>query len=235
MDKLRLSNWLLACMNFTLLILLVWHLAIAPERRTNPVESAAARAQIEPGVEKPAWVQAYEKYRNREIGFDPNRVGRVNHPLLIGGKISDQALNIAGVDSGEKDYILALVKSTIGNMAKLQKAAISETGSTDGVYSYKIPPIPEGQVLLDRMKGDLQKKYGLEAGNLLFNNFDPNHYLGEFGKLQVEMELVPDPAKKNAYSVRYKTIDLDFSKVRTNDVMSLDNFNEVYGDLFQMD
>lgn len=234
MDKIRLSNYILAFGNLMLLAFIVISKQKHSTKGIIPSDSPIRNIQNTSLPRKTQWMQAYEKFKSHESGLKNARPVKNRQLLLVGSKISDDALISAGISLNEKNYISELVKFTTDEMSVLIKSKIEETSTEQGFYSYKIPLIPEGQLLLDQLKGKLQKKYGLDSANSLFSGFDTKSYLGNFGRLEVQMDLVVDPNDTNLYRVRYKTIDPKFSKIKTNDVMTLDNFNKVYGKLFEL-
>ena len=118
-----------------------------------------------------------------------------NYPLIgQDGKISRQAI----IENGLSTQTTAKLQSAIDrhwetmSQSLLERAVLDVAGSTpeDGIYAYSIQALPDGGI--DRIRAleqDIKEIAGDGSGDDLLNAFDPNSYVGGFGKYDIHMKI----------------------------------------------
>jgi hypothetical protein len=153
-------------------------------------------------------------------------------------KVTDNALEAAGLDPSERDAVQAKIdklwKDMSAGMAIRVRANDVKSNPSKGIYVFNIPANPElGNKLLSSLKSDLEQKYGVNSAQTLVGGFQTMQHFGNFGKLDIEVKFQRNKNDdKLAYD--YIAVDSKTGKSVVGGSSDVDRIQQTFGDIFDV-
>ena len=150
------------------------------------------------------------------------------------GRVTKEALKNAGIPLDKEKDVQRLIDSlwTTMDSSILRRAKVDPNKSKpeQNISAYIIPADrDEGDRLLQEFEIELNKIAGNQGGEILMSALHPRQYFGWFGKLDMEIEVLPMPGDPSSLKYKYVGTDPASGTIVVRGEADEENFNSQFG------